>query len=144
MNFDFISNSNSNSDFIFNCCRSFCPTPRWIEELLALVPLVVSLPARLAVKPGLAFVAGEALERPLLHTALGAVIAFSTSAILSKFQKGILRADTPRNSINGPRVLFPHEAQEALQDHFRVFVHFTALLDCAQNIFCAEPGVYVL
>ena len=47
------------------------------------MPLVVSLPARLAVKLDLFLVACAAQERLLLHTAFGTVAILITSALLA-------------------------------------------------------------
>ena len=77
-----------------------CGASHRIEELLALVPLVIPLPARLTVEFDLVFVlACEAPECSLLHKTLGTINIFIAPTIISAFREGLLCADTPRNSI---------------------------------------------
>ena len=90
-------------------CDSLCSAPHREEELLALVPLVVSLPARLAVEPGLFFVTRMAPERLLLHATFGTVDILIAFALLAAFGEHTLGADTPRNSIPNPRVFLSYE-----------------------------------
>ena len=73
----------------------FSSAPRRTEELLAFVPLVVSLPARLAVKLGLFHVTCAAPERFLLHAALGTVVVLITFALFAALGEHVLGADTP-------------------------------------------------
>ena len=107
----------------------FSSAPRRTEELLALVPLVVSLPARLAVKLDLFLVACVAPERLLLHTTFGAVDILIAFALLAALGEHTLGADTPRNSIPNPRVFLSYEPEEELLDLRVVFVTLVALPD---------------
>ena len=97
----------------------FRSAPHRIEELFALVPLVVPLNARLTVEFDFASVASEAPERLLLHTALG---------------KHVLGADTPRHSVSNPWVLLSFESEEELLDLSVILVLFAAPPDSTQNI----------
>ena len=108
------------------------------EELLALMPLVVSLPARLAVEPGLFFVTRMAPERPLLHTTFGTVEILVASALLAAFEEGLFRANTSRSSISHPRVFLSCEAEVELPDRFVAIMAFTAFSYGTQDIGSAE------
>ena len=108
------------------------------EELIALVFSLVSLPARLAVELVLALVACAAHERPLLHTALGAVDIIIALALVATLGEGLLRADTSRNSIPHPRVLLSCEAEVEPPDLLIVTVAFAALSDGTQGIGSTE------
>ena len=112
--------------------------PHRVEELLAFVPLVVSLPARLAVKLGLFLVACATQERLLLHTAFWAIEILITSALLAALGEGLFRADTSRNSVPHPRVLLSCETEVELPDLLIVTVAFAALSDGTQDIGSAE------
>ena len=78
------------------------------------MPLVVSLPARLAVKLGLFLVACATQEYFLLHTAFWAVEILITSALLAALGEHILGADTPRNSILNHRIFLSCEPEVEL------------------------------
>ena len=101
--------------------------PHRAEGLLALVPLVVSLPARLAVELDLFLVACATPELFLLHTTFGAVNIFITSTLLAALGEHVLGADTPRDSIPNSRVFLSCEPEEELLDFFVVFVTLAAL-----------------
>ena len=122
----------------------FRSAPHRAEELFTLVPLVVPLNARLTVEFDLTFIACEAPERLLLHTAIGEVDILIAFTLLTAFGKHVLGADTPQHSIPDPWVLLSCESEEELLNFFVVIVLLAVPPDSIQNGGCAVLRVRFL
>ena len=126
---------------LFICSLAASCTPHRTKELLSFVSLVVSLPAHFTIESNFAFVTCEAPEDLLLHTALGAVIAFITLAFFTALWEGLLCAHTSCNSITSSWVFLSLEAEKGLLDLFRVFVLFITLFNSPDDLWCTVLGV---